>query len=1345
MLFLILSLSAFPQDIIALQKMKSFVAENKTKLGVSDADIATLSLTHEYTDESTGIHHAYATQKLNGLVIANSHFALHSSGSKNFDAGEIISLKKYSVKQPTAAISSSNAVIRLMDEIHYTGEKKFEIKQAPQGTDQVTTYKRNASSIWDIPVRLVYYNNEKVKSLQPAWEIQMMDVYKKHYWLAYVDASTGKVLEKRDLILHCDFGGPETDINPVFHGSHKHHFQEATTGFKEEQKEKRAIITNSYRVYDLPLESPGDTVQQAAPHSISNRSGDTIASPDGWHRVNNNTVIYQYTRGNNVWTFQDPLPAMLGGAPSADPTRTAYNNGGVGGTPSAAEPFVFDYPVDLNQQPEAYQKGAIVNLFYWNNLMHDVFYRLGFTEPAGNFQESHVFSNGTRAGGLPGDAVLAQAQDGGGTNNANFLTPQDGASGQMQMYLWTAAFPDSLVQIISSTTGVPPAGQKYIAVQGSFNSTDTARQNLFRNPVVNKEFVIVKKNSMSTVGKDSEGCSSGQQSIALRPDNDVTDKIVLIDRGSCSFVEKVSGAQMGGAAGVIVINNADGPPQAMGGTDAPGATIVIPAVMISKADGEILKAQIAAGAVIRGSLKRDSPPTPKRDGDLDNGVIAHEYGHGISSRMTAPNTTGTLGGSEQGGEGWSDYFALYMSLRINDLVADPSNPNGKLPTRSIGNYVTYQQAEGRGIRPTPYSLNRSINPSTFKDIGKGGEITIPHGVGYIWCTMLYELTQRFIDRYGMGDNLYEGAAPTSQKNPPAEAKGNNIAMRLVMEGIKLQGRSPTFVKQRDAILKADTILYNAQHSCMIWEAFASRGLGVSALSNTNAVGDEFEAFDVPLTCNPNQKRIRIDKSGPIKGNNGSTITYNISVTNLYQTPTSVLVTDTLRNGLSFVSASDNPTMGDVNNLSWNLNLAGNETRVINLVTQLNSSGSSIMSFGDDHEASGANWVATIEPAFAGPDVWTRRNDATKAFSGSFYWHVPDPDGFAHTSLKTTNPINIPPNAELVFIHKFATEVGFDGGIVEVSEDNVNWSYIPPTAFVKGGYNGVIPATNNPAFGANSAAFTGSSGGYIASVARLTGFENKSLYIRFRFSSDVGTGVEGGGWFMDDVYILVNRTEISNAATAVTTEGSPTLMREGANARSTETTAFVLGGSTLPGTISSLTATVVRQSVNLSWRALSEVNTVKYQLERKAPGETEFTKIAEIAATRGGTQASDYKYNDPNVSLGNRYQYRVKQVERDGRGYYTNIAVVSLGAKAFAATIYPNPAKNVATLSITNPTGRKVTINLFDVLGKRLVTFIGAEAQNLVIPLPVQQLQPGTYWIEIIADDERKTLKLEVTK
>ena len=76
--------------------------------------------------------------------------------------------------------------------------------------------------------------------------------------------------------------------------------------------------------------------------------------------------------------------------------------------------------------------------------------------------------------------------------------------------------------------------------------------------------------------------------------NDVSGKIALVDRGTCGFVVKVKNAQNAGATAVIVADNAAGPVAGMGGGDA---TITIPSVRITLADGNTIKAQLAAGPV----------------------------------------------------------------------------------------------------------------------------------------------------------------------------------------------------------------------------------------------------------------------------------------------------------------------------------------------------------------------------------------------------------------------------------------------------------------------------------------------------------------------------------------------------------------------------------------------------------------------------------------------------------------------------------------------------------------------------------------------------------------------------
>ncbi|MEP2936901.1 MAG: M36 family metallopeptidase [Gilvibacter sp.] len=212
------------------------------------------------------------------------------------------------------------------------------------------------------------------------------------------------------------------------------------------------------------------------------------------------------------------------------------------------------------------------------------------------------------------------------------------------------------------------------------------------------------------------------------------------------------------------------------------------------------------------------------DGDFDNGVIIHEYGHGISNRLTGgPAAAGCLGNTEQMGEGWSDFYGLIFTLEPGDTGAD---------RRPIGNYLLESTPAGGGIRTFPYSTSMAINSHTYDDIRTEA---VPHGVGSVWAMMVWEMTWGLIDAHGFDADIYNGTG------------GNNIALTLVTEGMKLQGCSPGFVDGRDAILLADQNIYGGANQCIIWTAFAKRGLGLNASQGSSASrSDGTEDFTGPV-------------------------------------------------------------------------------------------------------------------------------------------------------------------------------------------------------------------------------------------------------------------------------------------------------------------------------------------------------------------------------------------------------------------------------------------------------------------------------------------------------------------
>jgi Zn-dependent metalloprotease len=151
--------------------------------------------------------------------------------------------------------------------------------------------------------------------------------------------------------------------------------------------------------------------------------GDTVINTSaGW--MGTSTV----TTGNNVEAYLDT---------NADNAPDANNSTGLSNGHAFAADQNFTFPFSTTVDPRTQQAAVVTNLFYFNNIMHDFSYRLGFTESARNFQV-----NNYGRGGTGNDSVRAEAQDGSGTNNANFATPPDGQRPRMQQYLFTSPNPD---------------------------------------------------------------------------------------------------------------------------------------------------------------------------------------------------------------------------------------------------------------------------------------------------------------------------------------------------------------------------------------------------------------------------------------------------------------------------------------------------------------------------------------------------------------------------------------------------------------------------------------------------------------------------------------------------------------------------------------------------------------------------------------------------------------------------------------------------------------------------------------------------------------------------------------
>lgn len=743
----------FSLAVLAQADHIPLIRQQLTLKGLPAADAGDIAVSSTYVSRHNGVRHIYFRQRHRGIEVYNAVGALHL---KN---GQVIGFSQNFVKNIAGKVNAEAPSVDVPSAVAAVAGH-LSLRQPQVMEKSATVLQNNKVSIRDasvspepIRVQLVYYVLDDEVKL--AYNTSWLDPESGNWWNVRVDALTGNVIDKNNWTLSCShashsgWSGHTITGTPLQHG--------ASLG-------KTGAGGARYRAFPLGVESP-----LHGPRQLIADPSDSLASPFGWHDTDGRTGHeHTITAGNNVYASED------------------IDNLNVAGySPDGGDSLVFDFPYDTAASPDSNLDAAITNLFVWNNYMHDVMYHYGFDEESGNFQK-----NNYGRGGMENDAVRADAQDGSGTNNANFSTPEDGMPPRMQMFLWRSQAPYFVFR----------SGSKADSTVFYISAFGQKRFNTISAPLV-----LARELS----GASSLGCSAIENASG---------KIVVMDRGTCNFVTKVKIAQNAGAVAVIVVNNSNSPPTPMTGTDP---SIIIPSVMISKVKGDQLKLWLASGSV-NGVINK-SRPDRALDSDMDNGVIAHEYGHGISTRLTGgPAVSNCLYNQEQAGEGWSDFFCLYMTHAETGLAGH---------ARGIGTWLDNEPLTGIGIRTFRYSTDMGINPLTYNSIRTA---SVPHGVGAVWCTMLYDLYWNMIGKYGYDSNLYSGSG------------GNNRTLQLVIDGLKLQPCAPGFVDARDAIILADKLNNNGADSALIWSTFARRGLGYSARQGlSTSRSDGTEAFDMP--------------------------------------------------------------------------------------------------------------------------------------------------------------------------------------------------------------------------------------------------------------------------------------------------------------------------------------------------------------------------------------------------------------------------------------------------------------------------------------------------------------------
>jgi len=372
--------------------VKAFLEEHSALFGHGAAVLAEARLVRDYETAHSGLRTYVWQQQLEGVRVFESTLQAHVT--KN---GELVNVASRLVPDPAAAAPNHVAAlaapaIDVKTAISSAGENVGENmtpaqiaeNAAAEGPSRKQQFR--STRLLDVSAEFVWLPEDET-TLRLCWEVIFTSKARGEMFRSLVDAATGEVVVRQCL------------TNDISNASYR-------------------VFTSDSPAPMSPGHASPSSVQApfVARTLVTTPALNTTASPNGW--IDDGVTE---TRGNNVDAHTDTNADNVADTPRPQ--------GGVN--------RVFDFPIDFAQAPSNYKDAAVTQLFYWCNFMHDRLYELGFTEATGNFQ-----NNNFGRGGLGNDAVQADAQDGSGTDNANFSTPPDGSPGRVQMFLWTGPNPD---------------------------------------------------------------------------------------------------------------------------------------------------------------------------------------------------------------------------------------------------------------------------------------------------------------------------------------------------------------------------------------------------------------------------------------------------------------------------------------------------------------------------------------------------------------------------------------------------------------------------------------------------------------------------------------------------------------------------------------------------------------------------------------------------------------------------------------------------------------------------------------------------------------------------------------
>ena len=214
-------------------------------------------------------------------------------------------------------------------------------------------------------------------------------------------------------------------------------------------------------------------------------------------------------------------------------------------------------------------------------------------------------------------------------------------------------------------------------------------------------------------------------------------------------------------------------------------------------------------------------------------------------------------------------------------------------------------------------------------------------------------------------------------------------------------------------------------------------------------------------------------------------------------------------------------------------------------------------------------------------------------------------------------------------------------------------------------------------------------------------------------------------------IVVNFTTVGTGHAYIDINGSDAFA--GYSSSTIHTVSFSNRDAPLPVELSSFTANVNINNVELTWKTATEVNNNGFEVQRKE-GSTEsgvgrWEKVGFVHGHGNSNSPKEYSYTDKNLTGGTKFQYRLKQIDNDGKYEYSKEVEVKVVPKDInLLQNYPNPFNPVTEIKFTLPEAAKVTLRVYNIIGQEVANLVNGieEAGFHSIKFEGSNLPSGTY-------------------